>query len=196
MIRGIDVSENNGVIPQEVWNALKESGFDFAYIRCSYGRTGVDDMFIDNVKMAHNAGMLVGAYHYGYALTPEEAVEEAEHCKQIINDAGVILELPVFYDMEDADDYKAEHDFCFSVDNVTSICKNFIDNLYPLESGVYASYSWLDSLIDWRSLECAVWNAQWGNQDDFKGYVWQNSATFSFNGYTFDTDIMYIDKPE
>ena len=34
-MRGIDVSENNGVVD---WGAVKANGFDFAIIRIGYGR--------------------------------------------------------------------------------------------------------------------------------------------------------------
>ena len=36
MIKGIDVSENNGFIPQETWDRLATAGIKFVYVRCSY----------------------------------------------------------------------------------------------------------------------------------------------------------------
>jgi len=73
-----------------------------------------------------------------------------------------LLELPVFFDIEDADGYKARHRFNFGKRNVTAICRAFLDTSKPLDCGIYASYSWLQDYIDWRILGCAVWNAQWG----------------------------------
>jgi lysozyme len=186
-MKGIDVSDNNGVVN---WQAVADSGIEFAMIACSYGKTGRHDRFLENVTGAHAAGIKVGAFHYSYALTPEDALLEVENCKAAIEESGVGLELPVFFDMEDADHWKKEHGFDFSADNVTAICKNFIDNI-DLSTGVYASLDWLENKIDWQSLGCAVWNAQWGDSDDIRGYMWQYSDHEIIDGKIFDGDILY-----
>ena len=109
-MKGIDVSENNGRVD---WKEVAAAGYKFAIIRCSYGQHEWDEYFAVNVKGAHDAGLLVGAYHYGYGLSVEDAKREAENCMAAIEYAGVELELPVFYDMEDADNYKDKHGFNF-----------------------------------------------------------------------------------
>lgn len=195
---GIDVSENNGVVD---WQAVKDAGYDFAIVRCSYGKTGRDDRFLENVNGAHSVGLQVGAYHYGYGLTPYDATIEADNCKEVISESGVLLELPVFYDMEDADGYKARHGFDFSSDNVTGICRAFLNCMYPLDCGVYASEGWLNNYIDWQSLGCAVWNAAWKNgynptadddgTDGIKGFMWQYTDKAIINGKEFDADVIY-----
>jgi lysozyme len=98
--------------------------------------------------------------------------------------------LPVFYDMEDADDYKANHDFDFSKENCTAVCQSFISNI-GLNCGIYASYDWLTNSIDWQSLECPVWNAEWGGQDDLQGYMWQDTSSAMIDGNRFDQDWLY-----
>lgn len=192
MTKGIDVSENNGYIPQETWDRLAAAGIKFVYVRSSYGRSGIDSCFLHNVNAAHNAGMKVGAYHYSYALNREEAVQEALHCHKVIEDAGVLLELPVFYDMEDADGYKARHGFAFDPEEITDMCRLFGIHL-KLNWGVYASLSWLETYIDWKSLGCPVWNAQWSSRDDLMGFVWQYTDNFQFDDFTFDGNKMYMD---
>lgn len=188
MILGVDVSENNTFVD---WGKLKEKGVKFVYVRASYGKYGADEMFEKYVSAAHEHGMLVGAYHYSYALTPADAVKEAQNCRRVIDNAGCLLELPVFFDMEDADKYKERHNFDFSADNITAICKAFGDAI-GLNWGVYASYWWLKNYIDWESLGCPVWNAQWGNEDNFAGYVWQ--FTDSLFDENLDGDYMYDDR--
>ena len=190
MTKGIDVSENNGWID---WQAVADAGIKFAIVRSSYGQNSQDENFLANVEGAHAVGIKCGAYHYGYALTPEQARREAQNCKSTIERAGVLLELPVFYDMEDADGYKERNGFDFSADNVTEICRAFLDEVKPLDCGVYASYSWLCDCIDWQSLGCAVWNAQWGRQDDLQGYMWQHTDSLHIGGHTFDGNILYLD---
>ncbi|MBU2702286.1 GH25 family lysozyme M1 1 [Sporomusaceae bacterium BoRhaA] len=186
-MKGIDVSENNGTVD---WQAVKDAGIEFAMIRCSYGLHSTDGNFVENVAGARAVGLKVGAYHYSYALTPDEAIQEAANCREAIDSAGVGLDLPVFFDMEDADQYKANHGFSFSTEDTTAICKAFIDNL-GLNCGVYASYSWLMDYIDWQNLGCAVWNAQYNSTDDFMGYMWQYTDSLNINGQNFDGNILY-----
>lgn len=188
MRKGVDVSEHNDVID---WLSLYHAGFDFAICRTGFGKNYIDPTFARNVADAHNAGFQCGAYHYSYALTPSDAAKEAVFCKQIIEEAGVLLELPVFFDMEDADKYKQRHGFSFSRRNVTNICKAFLDNIKPLNAGVYASYSWLEDFIDWKSLDCPIWNAQWGSRDFLQGYMWQYTDFEVVDGKTFDANILY-----
>lgn len=187
-MKGIDVSAHNGEIN---WCDVRDAGMEFAICRTGYGKSGLDETFIANVNGAHAHGLKCGAYHYSYALTPADAITEALFCKRIIEEAGVLLELPVFFDMEDADKYKSRHGFSFTRRNVTNICRAFLDTLKPLDCGVYASYSWLEDWIDWQSLGCPIWNAQWANHDSFKGYAWQFTSSGVIGGKTFDMNILY-----
>ena len=190
MTYGIDVSENNGFVD---WQAVADAGIKFAIVRSSYGRNSRDENFLRNVEGAHSVGLKCGAYHYSYALTPEQARQEARNCKNAIDEAGVLLELPVWFDMEDADGYKRKYDFDFSADNVTAICQAFLDEVKPLDCGVYASLSWLENYIDWQGLGCAVWSAQWGDSDDLQGYMWQYTDSLSIGDKAFDGNILYLD---
>lgn len=189
-MRGVDVSIFNEPVD---WQAVKAAGIDFAICRTGYGRSGVDETFQRNVDGAHSAGLQCGAYHYSYALNPTDAVAEAEFCKRIIEKSGVLLELPVWFDIEDADGYKRHHNFDFTRKNVTDICRAFLDAIKPLDCGIYASYSWLEDFIDWRALGCAVWNAQWGSRDFLQGYMWQFTDSLIINGRPFDGNILYDD---
>lgn len=193
-MKGIDVSIFNGNVD---WQAVKAAGFDFAICRSSYGKKHFDESFQRNVEGAHRAGLFCGAYHYSYALTPNDAVEEAQYCKWLIENCGVFLELPVFFDMEDGDGYKSYHGFNFRRRNVTDICHAFLENIKPLNCGVYASLSWLEDLIDWQSLNCPIWNAQYYKRDFFQGYMWQFTDNFIIAGKSFDANILYddVDKP-
>lgn len=204
MIHGIDVSELNGHLDDEWWDKAKEAGVRFVYVRCSYGNGHADEEFVANVNAAHARGMLVGAYHYDYSLTARGAAQAAQKCAQIVADSGVLLELPVFYDLEDADHWKEEHGYDFSGATATAQVRAWMDNL-GLNTGVYASYGWLmekvaDSQgnsgdgqpIDWRGLGCAVWNAEWNQTDDLQGYVWQYSDSHPVLGC--DADVMYAEE--
>ena len=189
-MKGIDVSYHNDEIN---WRAVANAGIEFAICRTGYGKSGLDDTFQKNVEEAHSVGLKVGAYHYSYALTATDAIKEALFCRKIITNAGVLLDLPVFFDMEDADGYKSRHGFKFSKRNVTNLCKSFLDNI-NLNAGIYASFDWLERLIDWQSLNCPVWNAQWSNNDYLQGFMWQFTDNFKIGDKTFDANIIYDEK--
>ena len=187
-MRGVDVSVFNEAID---WAALKAAGIDFAICRTGYGKSNFDETFQRNVEEAHKAGLICGAYHYSYALTPSDAAAEAAFCKGIIERAGVLLELPVWFSMTDADEYKKRHGFEFTRNHVTNICKAFLDNIAPLNCGIYSNLSWLEELIDWKSLGCRVWSAQYNAEDNFKGYMWQYTDALQVGGQTFNGNILY-----
>ena len=187
-MKGVDVSVHNDYID---WEELRAAGIEFAICRTGYGKSGLDETFARNVDGAHRAGLICGAYHYSYALTPADAIIESQFCKRIIEEAGVLLELPVWFDMEDADGWKSRHGFKFTHRNDTNICRAFLDAIKPLDCGVYASYSWLEEYIDWRDLDCAIWNAQWSAHDFLQGYMWQYTNSLCINGKLFDANILY-----
>lgn len=60
-ILGIDVSHHQKKIN---WDAVKEQGVSFVYIKATEGSTLKDSLFRYNYDHAKNAGVLVGAYHY------------------------------------------------------------------------------------------------------------------------------------
>ena len=124
-MKGIDVSIFNDAID---WCAVKNAGIDFAICRTGYGKNGLDETFTRNVVDAHSHGLICGAYHYSYALTPSDAITETLFCKRIIHEAGI-------FDMEDADDYKLRHGFPLTRRDVTNICRAFIDTIKPLDCG-------------------------------------------------------------
>ena len=187
-MRGVDVSVFNTNVD---WQAVKAAGFDFAICRTGFGRTDADETFLAQVDGAHKAGLVCGAYHYSYALNADAAAEEARFCKSVIEKAGVMLELPVWIYMGDSDSYKKRHGFEFTKANVTAICRAFLENIKPLNCGLYASYSWLTDLIDWKSLGCPVWSAQWGSEDSFHGKIWQYTDALTIGGQTFNGNILY-----
>ena len=187
-MRGVDVSIFNENVD---WQALKAAGIEFAICRTGYGKSSFDENFQHNVEEAHKVGFICGAYHYSYALTPADAIQEAQFCKGIIERAGVLLELPVWLNMADGDSYKERHGFDFSRRNVTAICKAFLDAMKPLNCGIFAPLSWLEDYIDWQSLGCEIWSAQWNSEDNFKGRMWQYTNALTIGGQTFNGNILY-----
>ena len=96
--KGIDVSKWQGEIN---WSKVKNAGIQFAMLRSSFGwgSSYKDKFFEYNYKHAKEVGVAVGAYHYAYATTPEEAIKEADWCYSVIK--GKKFEYPIAYDMEE-----------------------------------------------------------------------------------------------
>jgi GH25 family lysozyme M1 (1,4-beta-N-acetylmuramidase) len=177
-VKGVDVSTWNGDVD---FQSLADNGIQFVVVRIGYGQQGSDDKFIDNVNGAHNAGLKVGGYYYSCAKNTTDAVYEAKNCKSIVNNSGLLLELPIFYDLEDK---------AIPTQYVTDIARAFLAEMQPLTCGVYASYDWLTNYIDYKNLNCPIWNAEWGDVDDIQGYMWQYTDNFVINGKTFDGDYL------
>ena len=93
-IKGIDVSSNQG---KPDWAKVTKSGIKFAILRV-HQRSGIDSSFEYNYKGCKSNGILVGGYKYSYALTPAQAIDEAEDVIAALNGRG--LDFPVFYDLE------------------------------------------------------------------------------------------------
>jgi len=97
---GIDVSYHQGDID---WEAVKADGVEFAMLRLGYrgyesGQINVDERFHEYADGALGAGLDIGVYFYSQAVTPEEAVEEAEAVLNEIGDYEIMY--PVVFDWE------------------------------------------------------------------------------------------------
>lgn len=76
---GVVVSSEDGEID---WEAVREAGITSAYLRCAYrglksGTLILDTKLKENLAGAKEAGIRVGLYLYSQAITPQEAIEEA-----------------------------------------------------------------------------------------------------------------------
>ena len=97
---GIDVSVWQGDID---WQQVKEAGMEFAMIRVGYrgsneGTLHEDSMAQTYYQGAKAAGLKVGAYFFSQAVTPQEAVEEADY--MLAKMEGWELDMPVVFDWE------------------------------------------------------------------------------------------------
>ena len=97
-MKGIDVSVHNGKIDFE---KVKAAGIQFVIVRAGLGKYAKqkDANFDANYAGAKAAGIPVGAYWYSYAVTPEEAIEEARVCIEVLK--GKQFEFPIWFDQEE-----------------------------------------------------------------------------------------------
>lgn len=191
MLKGIDVSKFQGSID---WGKVKAGGIQFAIIRASYGKTGVDVSFKANMDGAKKAGMPVGAYHYCYAKSIEDARQEAQHFLDVIR--GYRLEYPACLDIED----KSQQGLGKSL--VTNIAITFLEVLEGAGyfAAIYANKYWFTNVLDDSRLSpYCHWLAQYASKPMYRGDygIWQYSSTGSVPGINgnVDMNISYRDFP-
>lgn len=191
---GIDVSKHQGHID---WNRVRASGrVQFAILRAGFGRTAAqkDPRFEENYAAATAAGIPVGAYWYSYAVTPEDARQEAAACLQVI--AGKQFAYPIWFDLEEQAALKTGKANC------SAMVRAFCDTLEAAGCwvGLYASRSVLTDLIEPAvRTRYAVWVAEWGSSLHYDGAcgIWQRSDSGSIPGIagTVDLDTCFVDYP-
>ena len=193
--QGIDVSAFQGAIN---WQEVRADGIDFAFIRAggSYGSNGKiydDDRFRDNMENAIANGIDTGVYFFSQAVTPEEAVKEAEYtCRKL---AGYEIKLPVVIDVECPEGCRQSG---ITVEQRTAVIKAFCGEVKKqgYEPMIYSGLDLLESRIDMEKLAgYKVWVAQYYKECRYQNdYVcWQytdEGKVRGIDGYV-DRNIWY-----
>lgn len=191
---GIDVSQWQGNID---WQKVKDAGVDFAIIRAGYGKMlyQEDPMFDKNMEGAQAVGIDCGSYWYSYALTVEDAVQEAETCYEIIKDYD--FKYPIYFDIEDPSQKR------LSTAEVSAIIEAFCTTLQS--KGYYVGLYSFTNLLTTRVYEEVlekydVWVAHFKVPAPayYKEYgMWQYDDTGWVNGINNEVDLdhCYINYP-
>lgn len=189
-IKGIDVSKWQGEID---WEKVARSGVKFAMIRATYGTSGIDSYFYKNAREAKEAGIDVGAYHYSYAVSVEEAIDEARNFLDVIKKRKITY--PTVLDLED------KRQIGLSKEKLTKITLAFLETLkeagyFPM---LYVSlYWWKTYLENSRLKEYNIWIAEYSKKKPNLPRdigMWQHTNNGIIDGITgrVDLDIAYKD---
>ena len=193
-IKGIDVSSNQG---KSDWAKVSKSGVKFAILRI-YQKAGVDSSFEYNYKGCKSNGILVGGYKYSYALTPAQAIDEAEDVIAALNGRG--LDFPVFYDLEWTNQRK------LGKQAIENIAVAFLTRMKKAgyKVGIYCNLDWYNNVLTdaLRKYEC--WIARYPANDNGTvqtrlkppvGAGWQYSSKGKVSGISgnVDMDVFYKD---
>lgn len=167
-VTGVDVSQYQEDID---WQAMKDSGIDFAIIRCGFRgyETGVlveDEKFQQNIQAAKEVGMPFGVYIFSQAITAVEAAEEASMIVQLSR--AYSPEIPLAIDIEACGGRQ---------DELTAEERTRIINIYAnvvtsqgMEPMLYSNKSWLNHEINMDEITCKVWYAMWpGEKENVSG---------------------------
>lgn len=190
-IKGIDVSKWQGDID---WAKVKADGIKFAIIRAGYGKyaSQEDPKFDQNMKAAKAAGLKVGVYWYSYAVTVDEAYQEAEACYSVIKQYD--FEYPLVFDIEERSQE------ALSVATVSAIIDAFCSTMQ--NKGYYVSLYSYSSFLNTKVYTSVlnkydIWVAHYGvSSPNFSGAygMWQYSSTGSVNGISGSVDLNYAYK--
>lgn len=188
-VKGIDVSKYQQNID---WEAAQSDGVEFAIIRAGYGKyeNQKDAYFERNYAECKRLGIPVGAYHFSYAATVADAIQEANVFLKWIE--GKSFEYPVFFDIEHYTNLGVK----MTSDIVKTFCTIMEDNGYYV--GIYSYSYYLMDYIDYDVLkEYSVWVADISkNAVSFTGTydMWQYSHTGSVKGISGNVDMNYCYK--
>lgn len=190
---GIDISSHQGVID---WELVKEAGVEFAIIRAGYrgygsGELVEDERFHENMRGAMDAGIEVGVYFFSQAVTPEEAIEEAELTLSMIGDYE--FSYPVVFDWEfvSAEGARTEDISVTALTDCTvAFCK-------AIEEAGYAPMVYqnkrtsLFKLDLSRIAEYDFWLAEYNERAGYYYHydIWQYTDCGSIPGITGDVDL-------
>ncbi len=193
---GINVSQKAGEID---WNAVAESGVEFAMIRVGYrgndkGRISLDSNFEANITGATEAGLPVGVYFYSKAVTDTEAEEEANFVLEQIRPYQMTYPVAIFweYDRKDSGevDEKSRTVRC-NGDQVTGFIQTFLKKIKTVG---YKTAFYADKKTGYESLDLSrltdhdMWYAEYQPAPSFyyDYKMWQ---------YTKDGEVPGISKP-
>lgn len=190
MIRGIDVSKWQGNIN---FQKVKDSGISFVIIRAGYGKlpSQKDKCFEENYCKAKASGLDVGVYWYSYAMSVDEAREEAKACLSVIK--GKQFEYPVYFDLEEQKQFSKGREFCDSI--VNAFCGELEKNGYF--AGLYISCSPLERFIsESTAKKYALWVAEYNSRCRYNADygMWQYSSKGKVNGIGGNYDMNYCYK--
>ena len=191
-VPGIDVSEHQQHID---WAQVKASGVEFVMIRLGWrgqtmGALEADTLARVNYAGAKAAGLKIGAYFFSQAITPAEALEEAEFALDMIREWE--LDMPVVFDWEPV----SPTDRTSVVDTPTLLqcARTFCDAVAAAgyRPMIYFNPFLAETLLPLEEVDdYAFWLASYGEEMDFPHAVelWQFSCTGRVPGIETPVDL-------
>ena len=196
MLKGIDVSANNGTIN---WSTVASYGMDFAIIRITEIGNKIDSFFERNYQGCISNKISIGVYKYSYALNVSEAQAEARKVVSVLN--GRKLDFPVWLDFE------WDKQESLSQIQIAAIANAFADIIRAVgyKFGIYCNTDWYENYISpGLKNKYDFWIANYAKNDDGNmperlkpsyGVGWQYSEHAKIPGILgeVDGDVFYKD---
>lgn len=190
---GIDVSEFQGSID---WNAVKASGIQFACMRSTKKNGTVDAQFERNVLGCMNNGIDYSCYKYAYALSHDQARQEADTVINLLQS----MKMPIWYDVEDSSLIS------LGKDGIEGVIMAFLGECKEagFDVGIYCNKNWYDNYISqYLKDKFSFWVARYGQNtgkfdEKYKPcgrniIAWQYTSKGTVPGISgsVDLDVLY-----
>lgn len=189
--RGIDVSTWQGDID---WQKVKNSGIDFAVIREGFRKT-IDNKFLQNVRGAKAAGVVVMVYHFIYtdgAAPAENADSTVKNMKAAGLDPASTM---IFADLE-YDTWKKNGEAC-TREQCTQYTQEYLSRLEELGCGRLGIYMNQDYYKNYYTAEIKskypIWLADYEGEPAYDCIMQQTGSTGRVSGIAgnVDTDTLF-----
>lgn len=179
--KGVDVAVYQGAVD---WNAVKNAGYSFAFVKIGSGKSGLDPYFAANMFGANAAGLKVGAYVYSYSTTVEGILQEAAFAIAALEPFSVSL--PVVLDLEESAHKSLTKEQMGAL--ITAFCETIKSaGYYPM---IYSNKNMLVNQIG--AVPYDVWVAQYSDTCDYANPAfWQFSSSGSVPGIAGRVDVNY-----
>ena len=193
-IKGIDISEHQGNIN---FNKVKNDGIQFLISRQGV-RKRADYKFFEYVQQATEAGIpIYGVYHFSYALSVQDAIEEAKVCIANVQQAGLNKNnITIFYDFQydTVDDARDEHGVNLGKTECIAFTRAFCDYIQSqgYKAGIYTNLDYYNRMYDAATISLySFWLAQYNNgaTPKFNCQYHQYSSSGRVNGINGNVDM-------
>ena len=205
MWKGIDVSDNQGVID---WEQAAAAGVQFAILR-SVRRSGkADSQFASNLAGCRKYGIPMAVYKYTYATTAAEVREEARQVTELLQASGLTGTM-VWWDVEDRDTLQP-----LGAVRLTELIRTAQEEIGKAGYcfGIYTGlYVYREGWFDFGAFACPLWIARYPSSAQKKwddepldqdkpsvgraiwGWQWTSNGRLPGIGGAVDLNVCYQD---
>ena len=176
---GIDVSYYQGVID---WTAVKAAGDEWVILRGGFGNSKVDTQVVSNITGAVAAGISnIGVYWFSYCHDTDSAQTEVDFCLKTILPYKQYINLPVFFDWEEASYSYAQRTYgetltAVQIQQFATVWCNAV-TAAGYSTGIYSNKSnasgWFKTANGylWEDLNCEFWYARYGANNETSLFI-------------------------
>lgn len=192
---GVDISKHTGKIN---FTGIRAAGVDYVMIRLgsrgySTGQISLDENFKENIEGAIEAELDIGIYFYSQAVSPEEAIQEANFVIQNLEPYRAHVKYPIAFDMEFVSNDKSRIEG-LSREDKTTVTATFAEGIkaagyVPM---IYGDKEWLIKEVDLTKLQnYDVWLSQETDIPDYPYLytMWQYDTDSVLNGIDGGADL-------
>ena len=192
MKKGCDVSEWQVIGDYTPFRCL-----DFVILREGYRKT-IDKQFLTHVSGFRSVNVpIVGVYHFLYALTEEDARQEALSCIANLEKAGLQKDVIVFCDFEyDTIDKAEQKGVYLGADECNLFTRAFCDTIQAkgYKAGIYTNNDFLKRMYMPDTIDRYIlWLADYTGEPDHACLFQQTTEKGYIPGYSgsLDLDVMF-----